>query len=442
MRRAALALAWAIVACSLGALPALGQSPEAISIDQIGEDLEFRHYYIAEGAPVSVNEIEALVGAHPDVYFVALAGTVADGADQLAADLLEVVGTGTVVVLSPDEVGAVSSEFDDATLSSALDAMIAQEDSYSVEFEQFAGALPGAGPSPAEEGGFPWVAVVIIGVVGFIGFTIWRSGRRQKAAQTSRLEEARTEIRHQMDVIADQIVKLADDPRTEKSSEALGHYRSASETFAQAEGRLTAATTLSALEDLSDDLDRARWDLEATTALMEGRSPPPAPVDEKPEHCFFDPTHGAGVEEAELKTSAGVRKVMICRADAEKLRRGEAPVPRDLPMGPQRVPAPQAPRSAGGSGLDWLDVFSVIVGGMGQGVDYNWPRQSSRRSSGGLGIPFPSRSSNRSSRSSSSSSGSSKSSSSGSRSSSKSSSSRSTPSSSGSRPKGRARRTR
>ena len=433
MRRVAVALAVAIVAGSSVALPALGQS-----VDQIGEDLEFRHYHLAEGAPVSVNEIEALVGAHPDVYFVALAGPVADGADQLAADLLEVVGAGTVVVLSPDEVGAVSSEFDDATLSSALDAMIAQEDSYSVEFDQFAGALPGAGPSPGEEGGFPWLPVIIIGVVGFIGFTLWRSGRRQKAAQASRLEEARTEIRHQMDVIADQIVKLADDPRTEKSPETVGHYRAASDAFSQAEGRLATATTLAELEDLSDDLDRARWDLEATTALMEGRSPPPAPVDKKPEHCFFDPTHGAGVEEAELRTPAGTRKVMVCREDAEKLRRGEAPVPRDLPMGPQRVPAPQAPRSAGGSGLDWLDVFSVIVRGMGQGVDYNWPRQSTSRSSGGLGIPFPRRSSSRSSRSSSSSSGSSgssKSSSSGSRSSSKS-------SSSGSRPKGRARRTR
>ena len=193
-----------------------------------------------------------------------------------------------------------------------------------------------------------------------------------------------------MDVIADQIVKLADDPRTERSPEALGHYRAASDTFAEAESRLAAATTLAALEGLSDDLDRARWELEATTALMEGRDPPPVPVDDKPEHCFFDPTHGAGVEEAEIQTSTGTRKVMVCRQDAEMLRRGEAPVPREIPMGPQRVPAPQAPRSAGGSGLDWLDVFSVIVGGMGQGVGYNWPRQS-RRSSGGFGIPFPRR---------------------------------------------------
>jgi hypothetical protein len=267
------------------------------------------------------------------------------------------------------------------------------------------------------------LAIVGIGIVALIGFTIWRSGRRQKEAVARHLEEARVEIRQQMDVIADQIVKLADDPRTEGKPEALTHYRSASETFSQAETRLAAAISLAELEDLSDDLDRARWDLEATTALMEGRQPPPAPVDEKPEHCFFDPTHGAGVEEAELKTPAGIRKVMVCKADAEKLRRGEAPIPRDLPMGPQRVPAPQAPRSAGGSGLDWLDVFSVIVGGMSQGVPYDWSRQTTTRSSGrrsgGLGIPFPTRSSSRSSRTSSSSSG-----------------------SSGSRPKGRARRSR
>ena len=191
-----------------------------------------------------------------------------------------------------------------------------------------------------------------------------------------------------MDVIADQIVKLADDPRAEQKPEALNHYRTASETFAGAESRLAAATTPAALEDLSDDLDRARWDLEATTALMEGREPPPAPVDEKPEHCFFDPTHGAGVEVARLQTPAGTRKVMVCRADAEKLRRGEAPVPRELPMGPQRVPAPQAPRSAGGSGLDWLDVFSVIVGGMGQGSTTAGPANPAGDRRGVWGLPF------------------------------------------------------
>ena len=387
MRRA-LATLTGVVVGLLGVVPpAFGQS-----IQEIADGVESRRYFIAEGAPISINEIEPLVASHPDFHFVALTETPEVGTDGLAADLLDRVGTGTVVVLSLDEMGAVSSEYDDAALGEALDVVLAEEDLYAVEFEQFVGVLAGEGSPVDQGGGFPWLAVFAIGIVGLIGFTVWRGGRRQKQVQASRLEEARTEIRQQMDVIADQIVKLADDPRTERSPEALGHYRAASETFAEAESRLAAAASPDALEDLSDDLDRARWELEATTALMEGRDPPPLPVDQKPEHCFFDPTHGAGVEAAVLKTSIGTRTVMVCRQDAEMLRRGEAPVPREIPMGPQRVPAPQAPRSAGGSGLDWLDVFSVIVGGMGQGVGYNWPRQS-RRPTGGLGIPFPGRTS-------------------------------------------------
>ena len=363
--------------------PAFGQS-----VDEIADEVESRRYFIAQGAPISINEMEALVASHRDFYFVALTETPGTGTDGLAADLLDRVGTGTVVVLSLDEVGGVSSQYDDATLGEALEVLLFEEDPYAVEFDQFAGALTGADSPAADSRGFPWLAVFAISIVGLVGFTVWRGGRRQKEAQSSRLQEARIEIRHQMDVIADQIVKLADDPRTEGSPEVLSHYRAASETFAEAASRLAAAATLDALEQLSDDLDRARWELEATTALMEGRDPPPLLVDDKPEHCFFDPTHGAGVEAAVLKTSTGTRAVMVCRQDAEMLRRGDAPVPREIPMGPRRVPAPQAPRSAGGLGLDWLDVFSVIVGGMGEGVSYNWPRQS-RRSGGGLRIPSP-----------------------------------------------------
>ncbi|MGQ0849443.1 MAG: hypothetical protein ACT4OP_10050, partial [Actinomycetota bacterium] len=147
-------------------------------------------------------------------------------------------------------------------------------------------------------------------------------------------------------------------------------------------------TTLSQLEALSDDLDRARWELEATAALIEGRPAPPEPSAEAPSHCFFDPTHGAGVEEAVLDTPAGKRTVMVCAADAEKLRRGEAPEPRRIPMGADAYPAPQVPRSGGGSGLDWLDVFSILVGGMGQGMPYDWG-PGPRRQRGRMGVPFP-----------------------------------------------------
>jgi hypothetical protein len=46
------------------------------------------------------------------------------------------------------------------------------------------------------------------------------------------------------------------------------------------------------------------------------------------------------------------------------------------------VPAATAPKSYGGGGLDWLDLFAVIVGGMGAGRSFDW---GSGRTSGTWG---------------------------------------------------------
>jgi hypothetical protein len=372
----------------LAAGPAVGQS-----VEEIVADLSLRHYYLEPGTDVAVNDIEALAADHPGLNFVALAADVTDGADALAAELLDRLGEGTVIVLTPGEVGAVSFDYSDRELGNALDAVVAASNQGFLDgFATFASSL---------SSGFPWVPVLVVGIpVSLIGFAMWSSGRRRKRSADRRREQARAEIRSQMDVIATQILKLADDPRLEDQPAAEAHYRSASETFQQAETRLAGATTEAALEDLSDDLDRARWDLESATALIEGRPTPPEPVDEKPQPCFFDPTHGAGVEQAELQTPAGTQRVLVCHADAEKLRKGDAPEPRRIPMDRGQYPAPQVPRSSGGLGLDWLDVFSILVGGMGRGVPYDWsPRP---RQSGGGGFSFPrGRSSPRPARSSS-----------------------------------------
>jgi hypothetical protein len=378
----------------LVAMPALAQSD-----DEILEALESRGYYLDRGVDASLNEMESLASQHPDIYFVALDSEATEGADVLATGLLDALGRGTLVVLTPEEVGAVSLDHVDADLDRALDAVAATEgSSYVEDFAEFASTLTGQIVSPSttegrqvgDGGGFPTVPVLVgVGLVGLVGFAIYRSSRNQKEALVGRLEEARTEIRQQMDVVATQIVGLADDARVEQNPVALQHYRAASETFRQAEERLAAAGNLAQLEDLSDDLDRARWELESADALIEGRQPPPEPEDQKPQPCFFDPTHGAGVEQATLETSAGTRNVLVCAADAEKLRRGEAPQPRQIPMGPGSYPAPQAPRSSGGLGMDWLDVFSILVGGMGRGMSYDWRPTPPRTSRGRIGIPFP-----------------------------------------------------
>jgi len=38
------------------------------------------------------------------------------------------------------------------------------------------------------------------------------------------------------------------------------------------------------------------------------------------------------------------------------------------------VPAPMAPKSHGGGGLDWLETFSILAGGAGQAASYDWGR--------------------------------------------------------------------
>ena len=365
-----------LVAASLLLVPLAAASTE---VSEIVDQLVLRHYYLEEGVEASIDDMEELVGTYTDVHFVALAGEIDAGSDSLAADLLAAIETGTVIVVTPTEAGAASSEHDDASLAAALDAASERAGDSDVEyFEVFAGALPEPAPPPPVEPnepaqGFPLVAVVIVvGVIALIGVIVWRGNRKRSEADAAELEGARLEIRQQMDVIANRILEMGDDPRVADHAEAMSHFRLGSETFQDAESRLAAAISLSQFEDLSDDLDRARWELETAAALATGRPLPAPPENEKPPACFFDPTHGAGTEEAELKTAAGSQKVWVCAADAEKLRKGEAPAPRTIPMGPGQVPAPQAPRSHGGMGLDWLDIFSVIVGGMGNGVPYDW----------------------------------------------------------------------
>lgn len=373
-------------------LAALLLAVEPAGIDPIVDSLELRRYYVDPGLDVATDELEALVDRFEGVYFVGL-GSETD-ADAIADDLLNHIGVGTIVVLTPTEIGAVSTEYDDTEIDAALDETVATGgSSYGEDFIEFASALTGTVATPSGGGGFNVVPLlVVVGIVGLVGFFMWRGSAERKQAKEKLFTEAQAEIRQQMDVIATEIVELADDPRVANNETATKHYREASETFRQAESRLAAASSLDEFEELSDDLDRARWQLDASQALVEGRPLPPEPVEETPPHCFFDPTHGTGRVEAEIQTPAGAKKVMVCEADAEKLRNGESPAARQIPYDSQSVPAPRAPRSHGGLGMDWLDVFSILVGGMGRGLPYDWsggPRTSGR---GRPGIPFPSRS--------------------------------------------------
>ena len=103
------------VALLAAALPAI-----AAEVSDIGDQLLLRGYYVESGADASIDEMEQLVASHPAVNFVALAGEAEGGADSLAAELLVVVETGTVIVVTPTEAGVASSEYDDLALSEEI----------------------------------------------------------------------------------------------------------------------------------------------------------------------------------------------------------------------------------------------------------------------------------------------------------------------------------
>ena len=119
--------------------------------------------------------------------------------------------------------------------------------------------------------------------------------------------------------------------------------------------------------------------LEITAGPAENRPVPEMPEKQERPVCFFDPTHRDATEMADIQTSSGNRTVRVCRADAERLGRGVQPEPRMMNVEGRRVPAPMAPRSHGGGGMDWLEVFSMTAGGAGRAASYDWGRSRTGR---------------------------------------------------------------
>lgn len=211
----------------------------------------------------------------------------------------------------------------------------------------------------------PGLVLVVVGLAA-AGIASLVSNRRTKQEfarqRGAALDEARAEVRSRTSTMAEDMLDLTDTLATSDDSdvEVRRLFGEASEQYQDALGHLDTATSARELEGVVDELDHASWQLAAARARLEGRD-----VGEEPEQqaaCFFDPSHGAGEEMAEIETPAGTRRVHVCTWCAAKLRRGEQVEPRMIDVGGQKVPAPLAPRSYGGHGLE-LDDFSLVLGG-------------------------------------------------------------------------------
>ena len=208
------------------------------------------------------------------------------------------------------------------------------------------------------------------------GISNLRTRRAFHEERDRALGEARAEVSEQTALLAQQVLDLTDRPAVEEHPEARRRFAEAAAAYQDAQTRAERADSLPQLESVSDELDHVRWLLESTEALLEGRTLPPGPAAQ--EHaCFFDPTHGAGREPAQVESPTGTRQVEVCSYCASQLRGGAAVQPRMITVGGQRVPAAKAPRSHGGAGMEWLDDFQVVVDRMR--VPYGWGGHRARR---------------------------------------------------------------
>ncbi len=378
--------------------PALAQSdPET--------DLRNQGYYIEPGITPDAGSIGRTVAAMREAGFEFYAISIASEAQdtQLVADeVVAFFGSGTAIAMGPGSIGATSSEFSNDQLDAALDAIpdngtdaeVVATFARALAPDVFQIATTNSDNTSSSGDGVSWgfLGLVALGVGGT--YLLVRSGsKREEKSREADIAEARAEIQAQLDVIANEIledtdaVSLSDDPEVRK------HFERASATYATASDELESADSLNELEDITDRLDEARWQLAAADALRDGQPVPPKPQRERAT-CFFDPTHRPATQKATLRTKAGDKEVMVCDEDAERLRKGEEPRPRMIDVGGRPTPAPMAPRSYGGGGFGALDVFTILLGGLARSGGFGdflggRPRSArNRASSSGRASPW------------------------------------------------------
>ncbi|MEE9298007.1 MAG: DUF6676 family protein [Acidimicrobiia bacterium] len=350
--------------------------------------------YVAEGISLDVGELQGAVNRARDAglgfYVVLLDEDPPSGATVFADSILDRLGSGTVLVLSASKEGMASSEIDQSTIEAALDSGFAAGGGDEGYVNAVVASITGSGSAGSGGGSGLILTLVIVG--GLVMLAWWVMRRSTKASDRRRRDlvaEARVEIKAQLDAMANTILEITDIVSASAAAEDNEFLEKAGATYSAALDSYEGAADLSALEELSDRLDEARWQLDAAAAVAEGR-----PVPEKPENkerpvCFFDPTHRGATEMVDIETSSGTRTVRVCRDDAERLRTGSQPEPRMIAVAGRRVPAPMAPRSHGGGGMDWLGVFSVLTGGAGRAASYDWGGRRAGRTRRGSSGRWP-----------------------------------------------------
>ena len=259
-------------------------------------------FYIERGTSISESDATEIVTAARNngsrFYLVVLDDTPAGGNTTFAEAVYDDLGvsSGTILVLSSDDVGWVSEGegFTEADLFSAADYAIEAGGSDAAFAANFVVGLFGepltattAAPSAAaaESGGggsgFLWFVIIIVGVGLLLWWLARRSRRQTVNAAAEQMVKARMAVQKQVDAIANDLLDMEDEVRVANNDEVDRFYNEAGETYRNVTERLQTVETPQHLLELSNDLDVAIWQLDCAEALLDGKPKPPRPEPKK-----------------------------------------------------------------------------------------------------------------------------------------------------------------
>jgi hypothetical protein len=239
--------------------------------------VDFRGYYIEDGAPADIDGMEDLAADFSGFGFVALDEDPTEGADLFAETVRQQSSARTVIVVSDGELGYVSDDFSNAELDQAADAAVGTFDrSYVDGFRRFAESLTGS----SDGGGGTFFLIILLGIIGLIIWAVIRSKRKREVVHDERIDVLKEEIRGELGTAANEILELEDRVRVAENDQASEYFAQGSMDYAEFQEELETATTFEEIHTLGNKVDKALWQLEAAEALIEGREVPPEPTPE------------------------------------------------------------------------------------------------------------------------------------------------------------------
>ena len=271
---------------------------------------------------------------------------------------------------TPFETGTVPAVTNEAAASSNGDVTTLLSNFISGLEEAAAGG--GAGAREPSGGGIGLLPILVIACLGFFGLRAVRNNRQRK----QHLEEVRQVAAEDLTTMGNEIYELEREfTMPGAHPEARKHYDDSIVVYQQARSAMEGARRTEDLGQVTELMERGRYSLAATRAVLAGQ-----PVPEHRPPCFFEPAHGPSTRDVAWAPADGApRAVPACEADAMRVERGEEPLSRQITVGGYSRPYWDAPPWFGGyyggyyggfGGLGFLQgmmLGSMFGGGWGMG---------------------------------------------------------------------------